>query len=241
MQYGEFARIYDRLMHRDIDYGKWCDYIEKLFEVSGCKPQTVCELACGTGNITARLAARGYEMTGVDISADMLAAGDRKLKNIQVFCADMSKFAPLQKYDAFLCMIDGINYVLVPSALMRTFKNVKAALTTGGVFIFDISTVHKLKNIIGNETFIHSEYDIFYSWQNEFIEKYRISDMLLNFFVRKGGRYVRFEERHAQRGWTVWEITELLRRAGFSEIGIYDELTTAPPHRHSERVVFVCK
>lgn len=240
-QYNEFAYIYDRLMQADVDYNAWCDYIENLLALHNAEPDTVCELACGTGNITSRLEKRGYNITGVDISEDMLAVASEKLNHAQLLCSDMSHFMPYKKYDVFLCMIDGINYVTVPKAVERTFKNVRSALNDNGVFIFDISTRHKLKNILGNETFIHSDYDVFYSWQNQYIEKYDLSDMLLNFFVREGDTYRRFEERHLQRGYSEKEICTMLKRAGFTEITVYDELTFNSPKTDSERIVFVCR
>lgn len=240
-QYNEFAYIYDRLMQTDVNYDAWCDYIENLLSMHNAEPDTVCELACGTGNITSRLEKRGYSITGVDISRDMLAVASEKLNGTRLLCSDMTKFRADNKYDAFLCMIDGINYVVVPKAAERVFANVKRMLNDGGVFIFDISTRHKLRNILGNETFIHSEYDVFYSWQNEYIEKYHLSDMLLNFFVRKGETYRRFEERHLQRGYSEAEIRRMLKRAGFSEIDVYDELTFNSPKLDSERIVFVCR
>lgn len=242
MQYGEFAYIYDRLMHGDIDYDRWCDYIENMFLSHGCEPQTICELACGTGSMTERLIKRGYDVTGVDVSSDMLAAAADKLGNTELMCIDMTRFVPRKRYDAFLCMIDGINYVTVPAALLRMFKNVRAALSDGGVFMFDISSEYKLRDVIGINTFIRSEYDVFYAWQNEYYEKYNICDMLLNFFVMdKNGKYSRFEERHTQRGWTEEQIRTLLKKAGFSEVYAYDELSFEPPKEDSERIVFVCK
>ncbi len=238
--YNDFAYIYDRLIRADIDYVAWCDYIENLFRLHGAEPDRICELACGTGNMTKLFEAHGYDVTGVDISRDMLTAASGKLKRTRLVCSDMAAYSENVSYDAFLCMIDGINYVVEPKRLERTFKNVRSMLKENGIFIFDISTRYKLEHIIGSETFIHSEYDVFYSWQNRYIEKYDLSDMLLNFFVREGGYYRRFEERHLQRGYSQSQIVALLRRAGFSEISVYDELTLAPPRADSQRIVFVC-
>lgn len=241
MRYGSFAAVYDRLMTDDVDYNAWCDYIENIFGSKGIEPDTICELACGTGSITSRLERRGYDMTGVDISAEMLTVASGRLKRAELFRSDMASFSPPQKYyGAFLCMIDGINYLIAPKQLENTFKTVKTHLD-GGVFIFDVSTRHKLKNVIGGNTFIRSEYDVFCSWQNRFIEKNSLSDMYLNFFVREGdGRYSRFEERHLQRGWSERQLSFALRRAGFSDISAYDELTFDPPRPDSDRIVFVC-
>lgn len=241
MQYNDFAYIYDELMHSDVPYDKWCDYIENIFSSCGAEPDTICELACGTGSMTSRLEQRGYSLTGVDISQDMLDVAEGKVKAAPLICCDMSRFIPTESYDAFLCMIDGINYVIEPYKLQKTFENVYNALNSGGVFIFDVSTEYKLRNILGNETYIHSDYDIFYSWQNRFTERYNISDMLLNFFVREGeDTYRRFEERHLQRGWTRAQIKKLLSLAGFSDIKVYGELTFDAPQEDCERMVFVC-
>lgn len=240
-QYQDFAYVYDRLMHEDIDYDKWCDYIENLFTLHGVSPDTLCELACGTGNMTCRMEKRGYKITASDISRDMLSIASEKLNGTELICSDMSKLTLPEKYDAFLCMIDGINYVITPKAVLDTFKTVKSHLNDGGVFVFDISSQYKLKHILGNETFIHSEYDVFYSWQNRFIEKYNLSDMLLNFFVRNSEVYERFEERHLQRGWSEEELTKMLKKAGFTEVSVYDELTFEKLSPECERMVFVCK
>ena len=70
--YSDFAYVYDHLMHKDIDYEKWADYIENIFSMYDISPNLVCDLACGTGNMTIPLSKRGYDMTGIDISEDML-------------------------------------------------------------------------------------------------------------------------------------------------------------------------
>ncbi len=240
-QYQDFAYIYDRLMHQDVDYDAWCDYIENMFDLHGVSPDTLCELACGTGNMTSRLSSRGYEMTGVDISSDMLRVAQAKTGDVEFICSDMSKLKLDKKYDSFLCMIDGLNYVITPKAVINTLKTVKEHLNDNGVFMFDISSRYKLENVIGNETFIHSDYDVFYSWENRYIEKYNLSDMLLNFFVRNGDCYNRFEERHLQRGWSIEEMKKMLKMAGFTDISVYNELTFDAPTDKTERLVFVCR
>ena len=240
-QYEDFAYVYDRLMHNDIDYSKYCDYIENLFTIHGVSPDTLCELACGTGNMTECLEKRGYTITASDISSDMLSVASEKLTKTELIHSDMSRLNTGKLYDAFLCLIDGLNYLIAPKSVVNTFINVRKQLRNGGVFIFDISSQYKLRNILGNETYIHSEYDIFYSWQNRFIDKYNLSDMLLNFFVRRGDMYERFEERHLQRGWSCKEMTKMLKKAGFSDISVYNELTFDMPKSDSERLVFVCK
>lgn len=242
--YSDFAYIYDELMHRDIDYGKWTDYIENLFDMYGINPTLVCDLACGTGNMTINMAKRGYDMTGVDISKDMLNIAREKSASLPILYLNQS-MENLDLYGtmgAFLCMIDGINYVISPKSLLKLFTRIKTCfIDDGGLFIFDISSEYKLKNIIGNNTFIHCTEDIFYTWQNRFIEKKNLSDMFLTFFVKQGKCYRRFEERHLQRAYSEKELRYLLKKAGFSQIDTYGELTFSPPSKNCERIVFVCR
>ena len=200
--YSDFAYIYDRLMHRDVDYEKIADYIENIFAMYDKNPDLVCDLACGTGNITVPLARRGYDMTGIDVSEDMLNIAREKAADNDILFLNQN-IASLDLYgtmDAFTCMIDGVNYIISPKALCDMLTKIKTCfLEPGGLFIFDISTRHKLKNVIGSNTFIHSDSDVFYAWQNRYIEKKNLSDMMLTFFVKGNGTYRRFEERHLQR------------------------------------------
>ena len=92
--YSDFAYIYDSLMHRDINYEKWADYIENLFDMYGVNPNLVCDLACGTGNITIPLARRGYDMTGVDISEDMLNIARNKAEGLNILFLNQSMTKP---------------------------------------------------------------------------------------------------------------------------------------------------
>lgn len=241
--YNDFAYVYDALMKRDVDYEKWADYIENLFDMYGVNPELVCDVACGTGNITIPMAKRGYDMTGVDISESMLNVAREKAEGLNVLFLNqsMTKIDLYGTMGAFLCMIDGINYVLSPKSLLQFFTKIKTCfMDEGAPFIFDISSEYKLKNTIGSNTFIKSGKNIFYTWQNRYIESKRLSDMFLTFFVREGGMYRRFEERHIQRAWSVDELTYLLKRAGFTKIDTYGELSFERPKEKEERIVFVC-
>lgn len=242
--YSDFAYIYDSLMHEDINYAQWTDYIENIFTMYDVYPKLVCDLACGTGNFTIPLARRGYNMTGVDISSDMLNIARSKAEGLDILFLNqsLSKLDLYGTMGAFICMIDGINYMLAPKSLLRLFERINTCfLDKGGLFIFDISTRHKLKNVIGSNTFVHGEKDIFYTWQNRYIESKKLSDMFLTFFVRDGKKYSRFEERHLQKAYTENELRYLLKKAGFSNVDTFGQLSFDTPEKDSERMVFVCR
>ena len=130
MSYTAFSAFYDRLMAADFDYGKIADHIENLLDLCGCDAKLVCELACGTGNVTIPLAKRGYDMIAADISPDMLdiarkKAADENLSDILFLNQNMTKIDLYGTVDAFLCMIDGINYCIAPEPLFNMFKKIK--------------------------------------------------------------------------------------------------------------------
>ena len=143
--YTVLARCYDRLT-ADVDYETWADYVERHFRRSKRPVRSVVELGCGTGSLTALLARRGYRMTAVDLSPDMLALADQKCEGLGALflCQDMSRLALLDRADAVISCLDSVNYVTRPAALRRTFQRVYQSLAPGGLFLFDVklSLIH---------------------------------------------------------------------------------------------------
>lgn len=244
--YTKFASLYDGLMNDDINYGEWADYIENLFDLYGKSPEIVCDLACGTGNMTLPLARRGYDMIGADKSFDMLAIAREKAANenlrVMFLEQDMAHLDLYGGCDAFLCMIDGFNYILNPNTLYKIARRIRTCfMEPGGIFVFDISSEYKLKNYIGNNTFIHDGDGVFYSWENKYHDKLKMSEMYLNFFVENGGKYTRFGERHMQRAYSEAEIRKIFTAAGFTRIDAFSPLTFTAPKTNDMRTVFVCE
>lgn len=244
--YTKFAHLYDGLMHDDINYNQWADYIENLFDLYDKNPEIVCDLACGTGNMTLPLAMRGYEMIGVDKSHDMLTIArekaQKKSADIIYLQQDLAKLDLYGSCGAFLCMIDGFNYILNPNTLYKIAERIKTCfLDTDGIFIFDISSEYKLKTFIGNNTFIHDGDNVFYTWENKYYHNTKMSDMYLNFFVKSQSGYKRFGERHLQHAYSIDDIKKIFLCAGFSSVDAYSPLTFEPPKNDDMRIVFVAK
>lgn len=244
--YTKFAQLYDGLMNNDVNYSHWADYIENMFDQYGINPEIVCDLACGTGNITIPLAMRGYDMIGVDRSFDMLSIARDKAKKkgseIMFLEQNLTELDLYGSCGAFLCMIDGFNYILNPNSLFKIAKRIKKCfLDPDGIFIFDISSEYKLRSFIGNNTFIHDGDEVFYTWENKYYENTKMSDMYLNFFVKSKTGYKRFGERHLQHAYSESEIKKIFKSAGFSSVEAYSPLTFSPPKKDDMRIVFVAK
>lgn len=240
--YTDFAYIYDKLI--DQDYEKWADYIEEIFKINGKDPKLVLDLGCGTGSITNILAKRGYDMIGVDLSPDMLnvareKAVDQEL-DVLYLCQDVREFELYGTVDAIICTLDVLNYIIDLKDLEHVFALVKNYLNPDGIFIFDINTEHKLKNVLGNNTFINEENGIFYTWENEYVEN--ISNQYLTFFAEtEDGLYERFDENHVQRAYTIEEIKGKLASNNLTFEAEYKLFTFENPDKNCEKTVIVSK
>nr|WP_245203547.1 methyltransferase domain-containing protein [Ammoniphilus resinae] len=225
----------------DAPYDQWMEYFMQTTKRYGGSVQQVIDLACGTGTISIELARRGYEVTSIDLSDDMLAVTYDKAQqsgvNVQLLCQDMREFIVPSSADAVVCFCDSLSYLTTPLDVEQTFCHVWQALKPGGIFLFDVHSVYKIQAFYGDQTFALADSDISYIWQCDWDGASQVTHEL-TFFVQEGGYYKRFEEVHQQRGYTVEEIEHWLRKAGFDHIMCTADFTDEPPRETSERLFF---
>lgn len=240
--YEDFSKVYDLFM-RDIPYDDWASYIEGIWARAGLKPGLVAELGCGTGNITIPLAKKGYEMIGIDLSADMLTVARQKTEDsrldILYLNQDMREFELFGTVDSIISVCDNLNYILEEDELLEVFRLVKNYLDPSGIFIFDLNTQYKFKHILASNNFCEATDAAAYIWENYFDEEAMINEYCINFFVKAGELYERFQECHYERAYPVKTIEKLLKAAGLKLLHTYDAFTFDKPSDVSERVYFV--
>ncbi len=237
--YTALARYYDRLT-ADVDYAGWADYVERHIQKQKRPVRTVAELGCGTGSLTELLARRGYRMTAVDLSPDMLAMADQKCQGLGVLflCQDMSWLVLPSPADAVISCLDSVNYVTRPAALRRTFLRVYRALAPGGLFLFDVKTPAALAGADG-QTYLGEDEDLFCVWRGDYSPKRRVCGYGLDLFVREAdGSWSRAGEYHEEYAYTPEELDGFLREAGFSNIKVYGDKTMRAPKEGAQRVFF---
>lgn len=249
--YSEFARVYDLFMD-NIPYEEWCGYLETLLKKYGVEEGLVLDMGCGTGNITEGLRRRGYDMIGIDNSEEMLAVAIEKgmerepdaeeLPQALYLCQDMRSFELYGTVKAAVSICDSMNYILEPEELLEVFRLVNNYLDPEGVFIFDLNTLYKYENILGEQTIGETREDHCFIWDNYYDRESRINEYVLNLFIQGGdGRYDRFEEVHYQKGYGLEEIRELIEGAGMRWEGAYDAFTMEAPKADSERIYIVAR
>lgn len=241
--YEFLAGSYDALTW-DVDYARWADYIEKHFARLSRPVETVLDLACGTGSLTRELALRGYRLTGVDLSADMLSIAEEKCRELDVppgfFCQAMEKLRLPDKVDACVCCLDSVNYVFRPQKLQEAFCRVFNCLEPGGLFLFDADTPEKLKAMDG-QVFLDETEDAYCVWRGEYSEKRRICTFWMDVFQRQNGKsdlWHRGIERHREYAYTMDELEEYLWGAGFAKVSRHGELRMGKPKEGEQRVFF---
>lgn len=244
--YKEFAYWYDYLME-DMDTIKWADYVETLIKHRFPSPCSMVDLGCGTGSFSIEMHGRGYEMTGVDSSVDMLSRAMEKaldkglgVNDILFLNQNMWEIDLYGTADVFVSLVDSINYITDPKKLKKVFRLVHNYLNPGGLFIFDINTPFKFENILADNAFHHVSDDISYIWQNKYSKNTGICIFDLTFFVReRDGMYRRFDEVHRERAYSTKDIVNMACDGGFSVEKIFDDLSLKPLHGESKRAFFV--
>ncbi|TGY44411.1 class I SAM-dependent methyltransferase [Clostridium sartagoforme] len=243
MAYGDFAKIYDELIYEDINYEEMCSRILDICNSEGISFENYLDIACGTGNVTIRLAKNFKEVFAVDLSEDMLQEAFEKFKKekirCKIICQDMSELCLNRKFDLITSVLDSSNYIIEEEDFISYLKNVKKHLKEDGVFIFDVNSYYKLSNILGNNIYTYNEDEVFYSWENVFEDD--LLSMYLTFFVKKGELYERFEEEHLERAYTEEFIEKTLNDTGFKIIGKYDGYSTNKVNDKTERIVYIVK
>lgn len=238
--YAAFARVYDRLMEQ-VDYAAWAAHYAELMREMRVPDKGRCvECACGTGSLTLPIRRLGYQMTGVDLSEEMLRIAMEKAREagftIPFVHQDMTQLSVPRKMDCVLCTCDGVNYLTSPEKAQQFFRAAYGALKNGGALIFDVSTPEKLEKTLGDHTLFCDEEDVAYIWQNRYQEKAATVQLRLTVFVRRpDGAFDRFTEEQRQRAHSREELFSWLKEAGFEDLRIFGRMRMTAPRAGDDR------
>jgi ubiquinone/menaquinone biosynthesis C-methylase UbiE len=242
--YGGFARVYDRLTE-NVPYAEMARQIVSYTERFGGKKGILLDLACGTGSLSEELARQGFDVIGVDSSEEMLnCALDKKFDSglpIQYLRQDMRSLDMFGTIDVTVCTLDGINHLESAADVLRAFERVSLFCDPDGLFIFDVNTLHKHRDVLADNAFIYSLDGLYCGWQNEYDPADSSVRIFLDIFEENGGTYERCSEDFREIYLPHDEIANLLEKAGLKLLAVYDNYTDEPTTETSERAVYVCK
>jgi ubiquinone/menaquinone biosynthesis C-methylase UbiE len=240
-QYKDFAAIYDELINGDIEYDTWASTILDICRSQNIEMRDYLDLACGTGNMTEKLAKHFKSTWAVDLSSQMLTEAETKLRHSNIkarfVCQDISTLKLNNRFDLITCCLDSTNYILDEEALESYFEGVFRHLKDNGLFIFDINSYYKLINVLGNNTFTYDGDDVVYIWENYLEDD--IVQMNLTFFVKEDTIYRRFDEEHCERAYKEELLEKVLNKIGFKIICKLNNYEMRAIDDSCERIVYV--
>ncbi len=249
--YTGFAQVYDTFMD-NVPYDEWVEYLHKLLVEYGVDKGLILELGCGTGNVTRRLKKLGYDMIGLDSSAEMLEIArqkeiigtDNQDKAILYINQDMREFELYGTVAGVVSICDSMNYILDSEDLLKTFKRVNNYLDSKGIFIFDLNTEYKYNNILSNNVFAEDRQDCSFIWSNYYDKEEQINEYDLSIFVKMEEDveiFRRFREIHYQKAYSIERVKALIEEAGMEFVAVYDAFTHDLPTKESQRVYFIAR
>ena len=243
--YSGFAKVYDLFMD-NIPYEEWTDYVKELLAEEGIKDGILLDLGCGTGSVTELLAKAGFDMIGIDNSEEMLdIAMEKRYESgldILYLLQDMREFELYGTVRGVVSICDSMNYILDDEDLLDVFKLVHNYLDNDGIFIFDMNTMYKYREILSDNTFAEDREESSFIWENFYDEEEEINQYDLSLFVQEeDGRYRKYEETHLQRAYEQNIVEELIKESGLELLHVYDAFTRELPAEDSQRIYYVCR
>lgn len=240
--YETFAAVYDEIMDDSL-YDQWTAFSQRHLPAS---TRSILELACGTGIQAVRFAQLGYEVTGLDLSFEMLELAQKKAETAGVMLelaqADMLALEGVGEFDAVTCYSDSLCYMPDEESLYRVFEGVFSVLQEGGTFLFDVHSTYQMEEVFAGYSYHENYEDFAFVWDTyEGEVPYSIVHEL-TFFVKDeegdGERFVRRDEVHAERTYPLSTYRDLLAQAGFGAVEVFADFTDQAPQEKSQRWFF---
>ncbi|WP_462412281.1 class I SAM-dependent DNA methyltransferase [Neobacillus sp. Marseille-QA0830] len=246
MSYEQFAFLYDELM-KEAPYDEWVRFVKEKLEQYDVKGARLLDLACGTGQLSIRFAKQGFQVTGVDLSSEMLAVAQTKAEQegvkIPLYQQNMAELEAPGTFDIIGIFCDSLNYLETEQEVQETFARVFDHLEPGGLFIFDVHSLYKMTDIFIDQTFAFDDEVISYIWnsfpgENPFSVEHELSFFVLD---EATGKYDRYEELHKQRTFPPEQYGSWLRQKGFKLLEINADFEHTAPQSQSERIFFIAQ
>lgn len=241
--YTSFAEVYDMFMD-NVPYEQWVAFLCSYLKKHGIADGLVADLGCGTGKMTRLMARAGYDMIGVDNSMEMLEiARDNDSENILYLMQDMREFELYGTVRAIYSACDSMNYLLEEEDILAVLRLANNYLDPGGLFLFDLNTPFKYRELLGENTFAENREEGSFIWENYFDEESEVNEYDLTLFIREDGTdtFSRFRETHYQRCYSTEQIKRLVEEAGMEFVEVMDAYSGEPLREDSEKMLFVVR
>ena len=243
--YNNFSPFYD-LFTKDVNYKKRAKHILRLFKLHGKMPTLLLDFACGTGGFSEQFSKQGIDVIGVDKSDGMLcvaAEKNEKLKRPVLYLNQSGEELDLYgTVDGAICCLDSLNHITDLEELKKCFAKISLFLEDGCLFIFDLNTEYKHREILGNNTFKMRRRGVDCLWENRLKDDGLTVEITLNFTYKAGvNKKETVTEQFCERVYTDEQLGEALETGSFVLEAVYGENTYLPPKNNSQRNLYVAR
>lgn len=200
----------------------------------------ILDLCCGTGNVARALSERGFSVTGVDGSRQMIRLARENAPAARFIVADARRFRLAAARDAAICMFDSLNHIVNTTELAAVFRRVYRALKPGGAFVFDLNMEEGYRaRWRGSRKIIESDCVCLVDFAYREQERVAESRLIVFWFDKK---WRRCDLTLAQKCYCEAEVRAELQGAGFEDIGVYEgQRDLLMSGKGAGRAFFVCR
>lgn len=242
-QFSALAKFYDRFV--GADYPAISAFIDQKIKQYKSDSNLVCDIGCGSGNVTLSLLENGYDMIGIDGSIDMLTEALNKRAAVEggeralFLCQQLPDFELYGTVDCIISTLDTLNYITKHKDLDKTFYWFRNYLDPNGLLIFDINTEYKYQSLLDGHCSVYDEEDVFMAWHSQYDGE--LCRHKLTVFSNENGEYSRSDEEQIQRYYSLNCIKELLAKYHFEILEICDDYSANLPSDKTQRLTIVAR
>ncbi|MDQ6698781.1 MAG: class I SAM-dependent methyltransferase [Acidobacteriota bacterium] len=217
--YDRFAWFYNR--HWGAEYHRQTLPILDRLGISGLSPgAAVLDLCCGTGRVSAVLVDRGFRVTGVEGSGEMLRYARENAPGAEFVLDDARSFQISQSFDLAFSVFESLNHVMSIDDLGTVFRNVHSSLLPRGRFIFDLNREPVFEKF-WNLHYIIAEEDHVFTSRTRYQTEQKFAESEITMF-RLNGTWQRSDVTISQRCHGIDAVEAALHEAGFRQIELFD-------------------
>ncbi len=243
--YEDFAEVYSSGKYPEFSKAM-ADILPELLEEFGVEGKDLLDIACGEGTFAVKMAEKGFDVVGIDISPKQIEIAKEKDvdEEIDFKIQDMRELSSQGRFDVVTCWYDSLNYILDKEDLRRVFKGVYNSLRKDGIFVFDMNTIYVMEEIWDEQTLVKEDSrERFDMVEQNYDEEKHITSMKLTSFLREDDeRWRKIEEVHRERAYGFEELREIFKEVGFEELACWKDLEEKKEvDEETKRVWFVLR
>ncbi|NEO33290.1 MAG: class I SAM-dependent methyltransferase [Symploca sp. SIO3C6] len=196
------------------------------------KSSNILDLCCGVGRITQRLLTEGYEVTGLDISEEMLRYARENSPNAEFILAD-ARFFELPPIFHGVISTGALNHVMHLEELTCVFRNVYAALQPQGMFVFNLDLDDGFYSDWNNSSYSVVKDDCAWIVQQNYNPQEKILEMKITGFEQVEETWKRLDTIMLSKNYSSLEIKSALTSAGFRDVTIHEGEQNSEHNMHN--------